>query len=202
VLRVLLIDIPLNLKKIIMKPIIVCLTGIFVLLQLVQGQDSLKSVQVKTHRALLARITFAHTQTIKVHIMNMKDSSVFIYQKAPGKPDPFHKTNIYIESDWDTYNYRFIESVTVRNKKVRSWVLPVTIVGGIVAGSFIGYASAKKSGGFEELENQGAGIIIGGILGAGIGVVTGLVICNAPDKKYLINGDWKSFEEMKRSMKY
>jgi hypothetical protein len=29
-----------------------------------------------------------------------------------------------------------------------------------------------------------------------------VVICSASEKKYLINGDWKSFEEMKKSVKY
>lgn len=185
-----------------MKPFTVCLAFSFILLQHIKSQDSLKYEPVKIHQALLSKITLSETQSIKVHIMNIKDSSVYVYQKAGKKPDPFHTTNIYNESSWDSYNYRFIQSVKVRNIKVRSWVLPVTIVGGIVAGAFIGYASAKNGGGFDELENQTAGIIFGGLLGGAVGTLTGLVICNASDKKYLINGDWKSFEEMKRSMNY
>lgn len=185
-----------------MKPVIICIACSFIFLQNIQSQDSSKSEQANTHKALLAKITLSETQTLKVHIMNIKDSSVFVYQKAGRKPDPFHTTNIYVESNWDSYNYRFIQSVKVRNKKVRSWVLPVTIVGGVVAGALIGYNSAKNGGGLDELENQTAGIIIGGILGGGVGTATGLIICNANDKKYLINGDWKSFEEMKRSMNY
>ncbi|HLA58744.1 MAG TPA: hypothetical protein VK622_08285 [Puia sp.] len=184
-----------------MKPVIICIACSCLLLQNIISQDSLKSGQAKTHRALLARITFSETQSMKVHIMNIKDSAVFVYQKASGKPDPFHKVNIYNEAGWDSYNYRFIESVKVRNKKLRSWLLPVAIVGGFVAGALIGYASAKDDG-VNGLENQGAGIIIGGIVGGGAGTLTGLLICNAYEKKYMINGDWKSFEEMKRSMNY
>ena len=72
----------------------------------------------------------------------------------------------------------------------------------MVAGALIGYAAAKKSGGIENELNEAGGIVVGGFLGAGVGTVAGLVICGSSDKKYLINGDWKSFEEMKRSMNY
>jgi hypothetical protein len=185
-----------------MKPITISLACSFLLLQHVKAQDSLKYEQVQTHQALLARITFSETQSMKVHIMNIKDSAVFVYQKASGKRDPFHTTNIYNEANWDSYNYRFILSVKVRNKKIRSWLLPVTIVGGAVAGALIGNAIATDDGGINGAANKGAGILFGGILGGGVGTVTGSLICNASDKKYMINGNWKSFEEMKRSLNY
>jgi Na+-translocating ferredoxin:NAD+ oxidoreductase RnfD subunit len=185
-----------------MKPVIICFACSFLILQHIKSQDSLKIEQAKTHQALLARITFSETQSMKAHIMNIKDSSVFVYQKVSGKPDPFHKTNIYAESKWDSYNYRFIQSVKVHNKKIRSWLLPVSIVGGIVAGALIGYAASTNNGGIEDDLNQAAGIVLGGFLGGGVGTVTGLIICSASDKKYMINGDWKSFEEMQKSMNY
>jgi Na+-translocating ferredoxin:NAD+ oxidoreductase RnfD subunit len=185
-----------------MKPITICLACSFLLLQHVKAQDSLKYEPIQTHQALLARITFSETQSVKVHIMNIKDSAVFVFQKASGKPDPFHKTNIYNEANWDSYNYRFIQSVKVRNKKIRSWLLPVSIVGGIVAGALIGYAASRNNGGNEDELNQIAGGVLGGILGGGLGTATGLIICSASEKKYMINGDWKSCEEMKRSLNY
>lgn len=185
-----------------MKPTIVCLACSFLFLQYIKSQDSLKSGQALTHQALLARITFSETQSMKVHIMAIKDSSVFVYQKASGKPDSLQKTNIYNESNWDSYNYRFIQNIKVRNTKIRAWLLPIAIVGGAIAGALIGNASAQKSEGIPGAANQAAGIFLGGILGAGVGTLTGLLICNAYDKKYLINGDWKSFEEMKKSMNY
>ncbi len=185
-----------------MKPFIICFFCSLLFLQNIKSQDSLKSEQAKTHQALLARISFTAGLSMKVHIMNINDSAVLVYQKVGGKPDPFHKTNIFNEANWDSYNYRFIESVKVRNKTVRSWLLPVAIVGGVIAGALIGYASARADGGIEESLNQGAGIVIGGILGGGVGVLTGLLICSASDKEYMIDGDWKSFEEMKKSMNY
>src|ERR1700681_3403034 len=90
-----------NLKSNIMKPIIICIACSFLFLQNVNAQDSLKAEVAKPHQALLARLTFSETQSMKVHIMDIKDSSVFVYQKTSGHGDPLHKTNIYIESNWD-----------------------------------------------------------------------------------------------------
>jgi hypothetical protein len=185
-----------------MKLVIICITCSCLFIQNIKSQDNLKSEQAKTHRALLASITFHGNQTMKVHIMNIKDSSVFVYQKTSGKPDPFHKVNIYAESGWDRYQYRFIESMKVRNTKLRSWLLPVSIVGGIVAGAIIGINTGGNMGEIGwELNNVAYGIL-GGLIGGAAGTMTGLIICSAYEKKYMINGDWKSFEEMKKSLKY
>ncbi|HEY2648358.1 MAG TPA: hypothetical protein VGI38_04165 [Puia sp.] len=185
-----------------MKPAVICIVCVLLFIQNIKSQDSLKSELPWAHPPILAKLTFSGYQTVNVHIMNIKDSAIYVHQKTSGNPDPLHKINIYDQSTWDRYNYHFIETIKVNNKQVRYWVLPVSIVTGVVAGALIGYASAKKVGGFEELNNQWVGIVIGGILGGGIGTITGLVICSASDKKYLINGDWKSFEEMKKSMNY
>lgn len=185
-----------------MKPFIICIACSFLIFQNIKSQDSLKSEQAKKHHALLARITFSDTQSMMAHITNFKDSAIYVYENISGKPDPFHKIDIYAESNWTSYNYRMIESVKVRREGLRSWVLPVSIIGGVLAGGLIGHYATRNDQGFEGLNNQWAGIVIGSILGAGVGAVTGLIICSESDKKYLINGDWKSFEEMKKTMKY
>ena len=185
-----------------MKNITSCLAFLVLFMQVVKSQDSLKSRQVRTYQALPVMITFSETQTMKVRMMAIKDSSVLVYQKAPDKQDALHNTNMYNESNWDSYNYRFIQKIKVRNTKIRAWLLPVAIVGGAIAGALIGNANAQKSDGFPGAANQVGAIVLGGLLGAGVGTITGFIICNAADKKYLINGDWKSFEEMKKSMNY
>jgi hypothetical protein len=53
----------------------------------------------------------------------------------------------------------------VRNKKIRSWLLLITIAGGAVAGALIGNAIATDDGGINGAANKGAGILFGGILG-------------------------------------
>ncbi len=140
-----------------MKPIAVFLGFSILFLQHVKSQDSLQSGQAKTHKALIASITFSETQTMRVHIMNFKDSSVFVYQKASAKPDPLQTTNLYNESNWDSYNYRFIESIRVRNKKLRHWVIPVSIVAGVIAGVIIGKNSGSNKGDIDsQLNNMGS----------------------------------------------
>jgi hypothetical protein len=185
-----------------MKPLIICLTCSLLFFQNIKSQDNLKFQQTKTHHALLARIIYTDEQTMMAHIMNFKDSAIYVYENISGRPDPFHKINIYAESNWNSYNYRTIESIKVRKQGLRAWLLPVSIVGGVLAGGLIGSAVTKNADSFESLNNEWAGIVIGSILGAGVGLATGLIICNESEKKYLINGDWKSFEEMKKMMKY
>jgi len=185
-----------------MKPITICLACCFLFLQNIKSQDSLKTGQVKTHHPLTVTITFSETQSMRVQMMAIKDSSVFVYQKAPGKKNTSQSTNMYSESNWDSYNYIFIQKIRVRNTKIRAWLLPVAIVGGAIAGGLIANANYKKGDGFTEAANQIGAVFLGGILGAGVGTVAGFIICNASDKKYMINGEWKSFEEMKKSMNY
>jgi hypothetical protein len=185
-----------------MKPIKFLSFFSLLFMQNLKAQDSLKTKETVPHHALLARITFSKTQSMRIHIMAIKDSSVFVFQKSTGKPDPLHKINIYTESKWDSYNYRFIESIKVNNKKLRSWLLPTSIIAGAFVGGLIGWNSGKHIGGLEEVSPDFGKILLGGLLGGAAGTITGLVICSASEKKYLINGDWKSFEEMKASLKY
>ena len=91
---------------------------LLILFQNIKSQDSLASEQPEKHPALSASLTFIGNLNMKVHIMGIKDSSLFVHkQKTSANPDPFHRTNIYIESAWDKYNYRTIESIKVPNNK-------------------------------------------------------------------------------------
>src|ERR1700749_764627 len=105
-----------------MKPMSICLVCSFLFFQNIKSQDSLKSRQIKTYPALPVRITFSETQNMKFRMMAIKDSSVFVYQKAPEKQNAL-QNNMYNESNWDSYNYRFIQKIKVRNTKIRAWLL-------------------------------------------------------------------------------
>jgi hypothetical protein len=174
----------------------------FLFLLRIHAQDSLRTDDTLPHHATLARVSFSQFQSVKTHIMAIKDSSLFIYQKASGHPDPFHKSNIYIESQWEGYNYRFIESVKVTNKKLRAWLVPVSIVAGVTAGVLIGINAARNDTGYEGIATGTGKLLLGALLGGVGGTAVGLIISSANEKKYLINGDWKSFEELKAGLKY
>ena len=166
------------------------------------SQNSIKIEDTLPHHAILARVSFSERQSIRTHIMAIKDSSLFIYQKTAGHADPFHKSNIYIESQWESYNYRFIESVKVTNKKLRSWLIPVSIVAGVTAGVLIGVSAARNDQGLEGIAPYTGKILLGALLGGAAGTAVGLIVSSANERKYLINGDWKSFEELKADLKY
>jgi hypothetical protein len=106
-----------------MKAIIVFFIYSLLFLQYSKSQDSLKINETQPHPKVNARISFSETQSMRVPIMGMTDSSIFVYEKSSVHKDALHKTNIYIQSNWDSYNYRFISSVKVQNGKLRAWLI-------------------------------------------------------------------------------
>jgi len=168
-------------------------------LQVVQSQDSSKPKEIETpHTIYMIRVYPLNGLSFSAHLMDIKDSSIFVFQKKSAAPDPLHKGKILmnIDSNWDQYNYRFITSIKVRNKTLRTW----TILSGLVVGAVAGVVIAK--GGGSSGYGEGAAVALGFLLGGGIGAATGVIVSSAIEKKYLINGDWKSFGEMKASLGY
>jgi hypothetical protein len=185
-----------------MKQLIIFFACSFLFLQNLTAQDSVKTAEPKPRHAPVVRITFSETQSMRVPLMAIRDSSVYVYEKISQHKGPMHKTNIYNESDWNSYNYRYIESIKVSNQKLKSWLIPVSIVAGVVAGALIARNSGsnKKDPGSEL--NNAAAVILGGVLGGAVGTLAGFGLSSSFEKKYMINGNWQSFEEMKKSMNY
>ena len=165
-----------------MKPIIVSFIFSFLFQLNAKSQDSLAQKKTDKHYPVYAgKLLLSTGQPMSVHLMAIKDSSLFIYIKKSAKLDPFHKINIHADSSWDKYNYKIIKSVKVYNKTAKGWLIGGLAVTGIVVGAIIGTNGTSGSG------YSLYGGILGGLLGGGIGAVTGVVVSNA-DKKYLING--------------
>jgi hypothetical protein len=185
-----------------MKPLLISLIFTFLLLQNVRSQDSLQE-HPKTHPLVYSiKLFLPGEQSLSTHLMNIKDSSLYTYTKKSVKPDPFHKVNMHIPSDWESFNYKFVTGIKVRNKSLRAWVIPTFIVAGILAGALIGKSLGSQGGSTEDQLSNVGSVIIGGLLGGTGGVIIGAVICSAAEKKYMINGEWKSFEELKATLKY
>ena len=195
-----------------MKPFTFFLSFCFLFLQQVKSQDSLKLQMNGLPVYYKAKLDFIQGHSMSGHLLDIKDSSVFISQenKAARKkalgPDPFHKSVFTGDTAADkkyytinSYNYKLIESIKVTNPKTKTWI----IVGGAVVGATIGAIIGIKNGndpGSPGLSAGAKGLFVG-ILGGGIGALTGLAVANLCEKKYLINGDWRSLEEMKASLK-
>jgi hypothetical protein len=196
-----------------MKPFIAYIVFTSFFLQNIKSQDSLGSRENEKHGLYKARINLYQDQTFKGYITAIKDSSVFLSEKnmAARKrnlgPDPFHKSIFTGDTSLDRkyytvnkYNYELIESIHIINRKVRTLSLVTGAVAGIIVGTIIGgnHASDQGFGGLSSDIKVAMDVIVGG----GVGTLTGLFTANMIEKKYLINGDWKSLEEMKAGLKY
>jgi hypothetical protein len=52
----------------------------------------------------------------------------------------------------------------------------------------------------QFLRMAGEKAFVGGVFGGGAGVLVGAVIGRSSEKKFLINGEWESLQEMKASL--
>ena len=73
------------------------------------------------------------------------------------------------------------------------------MVGGAAIGAIIGGLGGNDTGWFGLTSGEKA--FVGGLIGVGAGALVGTIIVNSGDKKFLINGEWTSLEEMKESLK-
>ncbi len=196
-----------------MKQFITYIVFTIIFLQNLKSQDSLTSQDNDKHSFYKARINLFQDQTIKGYLIAIKDSSVFVSEKNMTAkkrnlgPDPFHKSIFTGDTSLDKnnyiinrYNYKLIESIKITNQKTKTWTIVTGAVVGIVAGAIIGSSNGSDQG-FLGLSSGAKGFFVG-IIGGGVGALTGLAVAGAFEKKYLINGEWKSLEEMKASLKY
>jgi hypothetical protein len=166
-------------------------------LQTIKSQDSLNAVQTPgqvikpvVYKTFVFRF---HQSTVTGYLANIKDSSVFVSAyKTPlnfdlSKPD-------YL----DKYAYRSVRKVIIRKAGIMGESIVLGAVVGIVVGALIGYASGDDSGWFALSASDKA--LVGGIIGAGAGTIIGASIAKSSEKKFLINGEWKSLEEMKTTL--
>jgi hypothetical protein len=182
-----------------MKLQIIWFVSSFLFIQNVISQDSLQTRKPEQHKPVYsARIYLPGTQNFTANLMDIKDSSIFTWQKKTSSPDPFHKhsMSMFDEAGWEKYDYKVIQSVKIRKKTLRA----ILIGSGAVIGALSGWAigTNKQQNGFE---NAGQPVLLAFLLGTA-GALTGLAMSSAAEKKYLINGDWKNLDELRATLKY
>jgi hypothetical protein len=187
-----------------MKPFTTCviLAGLF--LQTVKGQDSVQSKRAETgHRIYKIGLILPGGQHLRAWLMAIKDSSVYLYIKPTGSPDPFHKDarRMKYDSTWDRYKFNYVESIKVNNRKLRTWAIVSGGIIGMTAGIIVGSHSGNGSG-LEGATSDFMGGLLGALIGGAVGSLSGLVVASSLEKKYMINGEWKNLEELKATLKY
>jgi hypothetical protein len=182
-----------------MKLLTVCFVCAILFHQQVRSQDSLKPKEiVLDHKIFKATLYFNTGESTRAPFMAIMDSSAFLFVKKKAV-DPFHKEKNNIPSTWDKYHYKIIESIKIDNQKARTWSVLTGLVVGIAVGAIIGYNAGSDQGTVATAEMKA---VLVGILGGGLGAIAGFAVSSAFDKKYLINGEWKSLEELKATLKY
>ncbi len=98
------------------------------------------------------------------------------------------------------YDCRMLSSIRVTNTKAKTWTVVGCAVAGIIIGAVIGVSQGPDQGLFA-LDAAAKGIALG-IVGGAIGTLVGFAIAATEDKKYLVNGNWESLQELKAELKY
>jgi len=166
-------------------------------LQTVKSQDSLK--ETKHQDSLInpvfymAYIYQPHRHSVKGYLVTINDSSLYISQNR--MPLSFDNTNF---SYFEKFDYSSIEKVKVRKPKVMGRSVITGAIIGIVTGAIIGFALGDDTGWFGFTAGEKA--VVGGIIGGGVGSAVGAIVGNESAKKFLINGEWESLQEMKISL--
>lgn len=180
-----------------MKLLTLTCTLTMLFLQTVKSQDSLKLVNSKD---TIMKPSFykvyvyqPHLRGVKGYLVTIEDSSIFISQNK--MPLSFANVNLAYSEKFD---YKSIQKIRLNKPKVLGSSILIGAVVGIIAGALIGYASGDDSGWFALTAADKA--FVGGLIGGGAGTLVGTIIGKASEKKFLINGDWKSLEEMKESL--
>lgn len=184
-----------------MKLLIVLLAVSLCSLHNINAQDSIRPNQVQPDRPVYSiRLYLPGGQNMKVWLMDIRDSSIYIFQKQSSKPDPLRKINKDDTSAWDKYDYKYIAGIKVMDKKLRTWTTLGGLVVGLAAGAII-ISGRKQESGFAVSYSwaEDAGILI---LTGGAGAVAGVIVASSIEKKYKIDGDWNKFQEMKASLHY
>jgi hypothetical protein len=129
-------------------------------------------------------------QVSKGYLVTISDSSVFLSENKI--PVRFENVNT---AHFGKFDYRNIEKIKLSKPHVKATALIVGAVVGIGVGAIIGYSNGDDTGLFAATAGEKA--VFGGLVGGGAGVLIGGIIARASEKTYLINGEWRSLQELK-----
>jgi hypothetical protein len=161
--------------------------------QTARSQDSLPAP--KTYNAIIKYQPegFYKKGLFKEYFVAIGDSSLDVSGKK--MPVNFASADLNLLQRID---YRSLESAKIYQRNKNALTILLCAVAGAGVGALIVQAGGNDSGLFALDAADKA--IIGALIGGGAGSLVGLAIAKGQEKNFLINGQWKSFEEMKEWM--
>jgi hypothetical protein len=177
-----------------MKRISLVLTLSLFFLQIVKSQDSLfkyKSYNIVVHQVMPGTLK---TSVLKGYFATIQDSALYVSGSKIGMS--FNHVNTeYLQK----IDYKSLTSVKLYDHSKSPMTMVLCMIGGAAIGALIGAAGGNDTGWFALTAGEKA--FVGGLIGIGTGALVGTIIVHSGDKKFLIDGEWKSLEEMKESLK-
>jgi hypothetical protein len=178
-----------------MKPFLIFCTVGFFFIQSVQSQDSLKNIgQEHTSNTYYKVYIFkSERHPIKGYLVTIQDSSVFISSYKDKMALNFIDPNL---SFTEKIDYKAIQKMKIFNPKVIGRCILIGALTGIVAGAILGYVGGSDNGLFGL--SAGGNAFVGGIFGGTLGTAIGAIAGQGYTKEYLIDGEWKNLENVKK----
>jgi hypothetical protein len=181
-------------KLFIMKRISLVLSLSLFFLQIVKSQDSLekfKSYKIVVNQVMPGSLT---KSVVKGYFATIQDSALYVSGSKIGMSFN-HMNTEYLQK----IDYKTLTSVKLYDHSKSPMTMLFCMVGGAAIGAIIGSLGGNDTGWFGLTSGEKA--FFGGLIGVGAGALVGTIIVNSRDKKFLINGEWTSLEEMKESLK-
>jgi hypothetical protein len=182
-------------KNFFMKKMMTSILMSLVFLQVVRSQDTLPSP--KTYNAVIKYRPegFVKPSLLRGYFVSIQDSSLYV---SRGKmPVNFKNANL---SALQKIDYKNLVSAKLYNRGKNVLTILLCAVAGAGIGALIGQAGGNDTSSFGLFGTAGEKAAAGALIGGGVGSLIGIVISKAQEKHFLINGEWKSLQEMKEGL--
>ncbi len=173
---------------------LIFLTWVF-FLQTARAQDSLS--RPKTYNAVIKYLPegFVKPSVLKGYFVTIQDSSLYISQSQ--MQVNFENANL---SRLHKLDYRNLVSAKLYSRTKNVLTIVLCTVAGAGIGALIGQAGGNDTSNLGLFGSAGEKAIVGALIGGSVGSLIGVVVAKTREKNYLINGEWKSLQEMKEGL--
>lgn len=167
----------------------------FLFLQTMHAQDTLPSP--KTYNAVIKFHTagFKKSSLVTGYFVTIQDSALYLSPRQ--MPTNFINPHL---GTLQKIDYRNLVSAKLYSRKKNVLTILLCTVAGAGIGALIGQAGGNDTSNLGLFGSAGEKAAIGALIGGGAGSLIGIVISKSQEKHFLINGEWKSLQDMKAEL--